>query len=191
MSQLVLSFLMLSGTDSWRTDKHTLPVFALCKGSCNCNELQSGLFGMFLIFDANIWVEQAFWRTQWNDNPNFCHSRVILSPNGFVYLSQSRSCCLRYSLYVLSLCRSWPSPRCAFCFRLPPCHPPFSVSVSGSLQHRVQQWPTLSNRLMLASNTTQVICLSYLLYSLTPSICPFLTLHCLSLFCHISRHYDR
>lgn len=76
---------MLSGTRSWRTDRHTLPVTALFKRSCNCNELQSGLFGMLLIFDANIWGEQAFWRTERNDNPNFSHSHCDLTPRCFPY----------------------------------------------------------------------------------------------------------
>lgn len=64
VSQVVLSFLMLSGTNSCRIDRHSLHASALCKSSCNCNELQSGLFGMLLIFDANIWDEQTLWTTE-------------------------------------------------------------------------------------------------------------------------------
>lgn len=55
---------MLSGTNSCRIDRHSLHASALCKSSCNCNELQSGLFGMLLIFDANIWGEQTLRTTQ-------------------------------------------------------------------------------------------------------------------------------
>lgn len=55
---------MLSGTDSCRIDRHSLHTPALCKSSCNCNELQSGLFGMLLIFNANIWGEQTFRTTE-------------------------------------------------------------------------------------------------------------------------------
>lgn len=62
---------------NWQT--HTSH-FALCRGSCDCNELQSGLFGMLLIFDANIWGKQAFWRTERYDKPHFSHSLCDLTP---------------------------------------------------------------------------------------------------------------
>lgn len=78
---------------------------------------------------------------------------------------------LLFNVLSISLFVSVLTILCLFCFHFPLCHPPFSVSLFVSLQHRVQRWPTLSNRLMLASNTTQVICLSYL-PSLAPSV-PF------------------
>lgn len=174
MCPSVLSLLMLSGTESWRIDRHTLPVSALCKGSCNCNELQSGLFGMLLIFDANIWGEQAFWRTEiWQ--PKFLPLPVWSYPLTFLYSKTNfLPCCLALPLHIsLSILTSLPSSLCLGCFHVPLCHSAFSVSLFVSLQHRVQQWLTLSNRLTLASNTTQVIRLSYPVYSLTSSICPF------------------
>lgn len=150
---------------------------------------------MLLIFDANIWGEQAFWRTEiWQ--PKFLPLPVWSYPLMVsLQLSQFLSCSLTISLYLpFSLCLSWPFSVLSFvssAFMLsPPSSPSSSASLFVSLQHRVQRWPTLSNRLMLASNTTQVIRLSCLLYSLTSSICPFPSPLSLSV-CHISRHYDR
>lgn len=100
---------MLSGTESWKIDRHSLPVSALCKGSWNCNELQSGLFGMLLIFDANIWGEQTFWTTEkWQ--PKYLPFPVWSYPlDGSLQLSQILFCSLKLSLYLsLSLCLSWP-----------------------------------------------------------------------------------
>lgn len=73
------------------------------------------------------------------------------------------------------LCLSWPLSShflSLFFFHLLWRHPSFSVYLFISLQHRVQRWRTLSNRLTLASSTTQVIRLSHLLYSLSlpPSV---------------------
>lgn len=176
MSQPVLSFLMLSGTDSWRIDRYSLAISALCKGSCNHNELQSGLFVTILIFHANIWDKQAFWRTQRYDNPHFSHS---LCDPFFWWIATIMPMSLML-LNVIStsvhLYLSWPasSPffKNLFCFYLLWRHPSFSFYLFISLQHRVQRWRTLSNRLMLASSTTQVIRLSYFLYSLSlpPSV---------------------
>lgn len=171
---------MLSGTDSCRIDRHSLHTPALCKSSCNCNELQSGLFGMLLIFNANIWGEQTFrttekWQIKFPPLPmwSYPHQLFTAKPVSFLlfkvlYSSVSTILCSFVFLFFWLLL----------------------LSLSFSLQHRVQQWLTLSNRLMLASNTTQVICLSYLLFSLTSSICPFPSPLCLSI-CHISRHFDR
>lgn len=175
MSQPVLSFLMLSGTDSWRIDRYSLPISALCKGSCNHNELQSGLFVTILIFDANIWDEQAFWRTQRYDNPNFSHPMcdpffwwiATIMPMSHA-VERNLNICASMSVLASVL----PNFFNLFCFHPLWRHPSFSVYLSISLQHRVQRWRTLSNRLMLASSTTQVIRLSYFLYSLSlpPSV---------------------
>lgn len=116
---------MLSGTESWKIDRHSLPVSALCKGSWNCNELQSGLFGMLLIFDANIWGEQTFWTTEkWQ--PKYLPFPVWSYPlDGSLQLSQILLCSLKISLYLsLSLCLSWPfSVFSLFSFSFCP-HPP-------------------------------------------------------------------
>lgn len=159
LSPLVVGFLMLSGSDSWRTDRHTLPaiILELCIGSCKCNELQSGLFGMLLIINENIWAEQlilkegAIWQSKCI--PYLCE----LTPWWFTNYKWM------YYIYVS------PCLFAIFVYRfVTSCTP---VSFSVSLQHRVQRWLTLSNRLMLASNTTQVTRLS----CIPSSICPYHT----------------
>lgn len=180
---------MLSGTNSCRIDRHSLHASALCKSSCNCNELQSGLFGMLLIFDANIWGEQTL-RTTEKWQIKFLPLPMRSYPH---QLSTAKPVC--FFLFKM-LCPSGsvstiPCPFVLFSyFYLFIYFGLLLLSLSISLQHRVQQWLTLSNRLMPASNTTQVICLSYLLLSLTSSICPFPSPLSLSI-CHISRHFDR
>lgn len=180
---------MLSGTNSCRIDRHSLHASALCKSSCNCNELQSGLFGMLLIFDANIWGEQTLrttekWQIKFLPLPmrSYPHQLSTAKPVCFLLFKM---------LYPSGSVSTIPCPFVLFSyFYLFIYFGLLLLSLSISLQHRVQQWLTLSNRLMLASNTTQVICLSYLLFSLTSSICPFPSPLSLSI-CHISRHFDR
>jgi len=99
---------MLSGTNSWRTDRHSLPFSAFCKGSCNRNEQQSGLFGTLLIFDANIWGKQALRRTARYDNLNFSHSLCDLTA---WWISTAKPIFVLISKIIsiaLSLCLSWP-----------------------------------------------------------------------------------
>ena len=117
----------------WQT---CIPHSALCTGSCNGNELQSGLFGMLLIFDANIWGKQAFWRTERYDKPCFSCSLCDLTPWWFSAdkpISDSLSNFLSISFFTSVSVLTIPRPVFVFlCFHFPLCHPP-SLCLSSRL----------------------------------------------------------
>lgn len=176
MSQPVLSFLMLYGTDSWRIDIHSLPSSALYKGSCNHNELQSGLFGTILIFDANIWDEQAFWRTQRYDNPNFSHSLCDLSSWWITTITPMSVKLLNVILTSVHLCLPWPLSSHFLSLLLPSTSTsPFFLCLSFHLS--AAQSPTVTDPLQQAYAGVQHyagdLSLPPPLLSLTSSICPF------------------
>lgn len=103
---------MLSGTNSCRIDRHSLHASALCKSSCNCNELQSGLFGMLLIFDANIWGEQTL-RTTEKWQIKFLPLPMRSYPH---QLSTAKPVCFLLLKCSIPLGLSLPSPAPLFCF---------------------------------------------------------------------------
>lgn len=102
---------------NWQTHSRSPQFFALCKGSCNCNELQSGLFGMLLIFNANIWGVQAFWAAEeWQ--PKFLPLPVQSYPPTALDSGANFLPCLSQPSARLS----WPFSALTLsrCFRFPP-----------------------------------------------------------------------
>lgn len=172
---------MLSGTDSCRIDRHSLHTPALCKSSCNCNELQSGLFGMLLIFNANIWGEQTFrttekWQIKFPPLPmwSYPHQLFTAEPVSFLLLK------VLYPSVSTIPC----SFVCRFFFGYS-----FCLFLSLCSTESNSDWPSPTGLCWRPTLRRWSVSPIFFSLSLPPSV-PF-PLPSPPSICHISRHFDR